>query len=399
MNGALMSADPVARGLAVHARARLAAQSAYARAAIAWPSPSPLPRLATALARVRAGVGSARIACIGDSTTDGQGRASASWPRRLATKLRTGGLPATSDSWFGVGIGATTAAITAQEPRISFAGGGWGVHTQASLGGRFPFCPPADTTSALTFTPDLPSNQIDVWFLSLGGAGTAAILADGAQLATFNTGAGFAVSKHTVTAGGAAAARVWSIRHTGTGGNVFVMGMAARDTALPSVEITNAGWSSSRSGDWVDPALGFYTPLNALATFAPDASVISLGLNDRNASGGTWAAPATPLATYAANIAAIAAAAKAAGDVIGLIPPQSNTAAGFVAPDAVQAQFNAALGAALVPHGAPIVSLPALWGATAGSMRAGMMADERHPNAVGYDAVAELMRDVLVAIR
>lgn len=404
--------DPPARGLAIQAmqKASTAAVDPTARnmasfsgKAVTWPSLDPLPKATLSLAQVRAGIAPMRFALVGDSTVDtATGPAGTTIPRntsmaaRLARKLRAAGIPATDDSFFGLSNRSNLGAIVTWEPRLSFSGG-WSLQQQPTLGGNGFFLNSTDTVP-LTWTPTLISNQIDIYYLQSPGFGTFTVDVGGAPLQTIVADQ-FAqtVAKVTVSTGASAAAIAWNIKRVS--GQVYILGTSTRDTAVPSVEITNCGWSSSSTTSWVPASPNYYSPLNALKIFAPHLTALSLGVNDRNAVSGTWAAPNVSLITYSANIPTIITAAKVSGDIISILPPRSNTTTVSVAPDAVQEQYDQALMAATLNAGGAVFSIPDLWGKVGASVRAGMMIDDRHQNPTGVDVEDEGLRDVLRALR
>jgi lysophospholipase L1-like esterase len=152
-----------------------------------------------------------------------------------------------------------------------------------------------------------------------------------------------------------------------------VIGIEAFHSTTRRVRFANVGISGSATSAWADNT----TSLTAIKAWAPDLTVIMLGINDAQQG----IAPAT----YQANIQALISAAKASGDVVIMsMVPSDPTLASTVTNEKL---YAATLPALASSNGAPFLDMYNRFGAFASPL----MANTLHPNAAGYADMARFV--------
>ncbi|WP_426041494.1 SGNH/GDSL hydrolase family protein [Brevundimonas sp. TWP2-3-4b1] len=347
-----------------------------------WDRAGNLANLRAGIAAVRAGTGICKIDCYGDSATfaalsAGVNTRSQGYPARLAANLvRRGLFAANQDDFGGLGASATLADYTAAEARGAF-GPGWAVTGQGSLGGKFPNAS-ISATGAQTWTPTEPFNEIEIEYFRNSANGKINVDIGGAVLATVNCAGSAAIQRAIVSTGGATATGLVNLKNDGTVGTIFPFYVRTRNTALKAVEVSNFGWSASKSGDWASTALSPYDPQSRIAFRAPHCGILCLAINDANAG--------TSLATFIANTQALITKIKATGDCILVTPMQSNPAT--FASLVQQQTYVDALYALADSNNVPLFDLTKHWGTyaqlvTQDGNAAGIYGDDRHPGING----------------
>ncbi len=336
-----------------------------------------LPKWSAAVNAARAGQRNARLLCLGDSTTFGQGALStaitgndksASWPTVLAAKS-FGGVPGRWDNTIGTG-NITASTYGSFDNRLTMGSGvGQGGAGSESLGGT-----PFARTSAGNFfvwTPGVPVDTFEIYYCQQSGGGIFSFAVDGGAATQVNTNGSTAVLKTTVSV--ARGNHSLSLDHV-SGAKSFVYSVIAYDSAQKSVQVLNAGWPGVKATDYAVSASPF-SPLNVFDDYAPDLTVLDLGINDWN-----QATPTTQTA-YKAAMQALISAAKAVGsDVLLVVPVPSGTTSGT----ANQASFQTYIYDLAASNGLPVVDMIARWGSWASANSAGLMRDTLHPNSTGY---------------
>lgn len=260
------------------------------------------------LAQVRAGVGSARMLFIGDSTTWGVGstggtnigyRASrTSIPARFTELVNSYYAPAR----LTMAVPPSKNDGATSDIRWN-AGAGW-VLAYAGFGQMSAYQAPAGVTTPLTYTPDGTANidTFDIYWVrnTTLGAFTASVN-EGAPTTVNTAGAG-AVQKTTITAT-ASAENILTIIPSG---GVYIVGVDAYLSTSPVIRVANAGVASARAADWATTSGG--GSLWAIQAYAPDLAIIMLGINDSKG-------PRTK-AQFKADLTAIVQRCKLTGDVI-----------------------------------------------------------------------------------
>ncbi|QIN93619.1 hydrolase [Gordonia phage DumpsterDude] len=361
-------------------------------------------KTAAALARVRNGDGDMRLLCAGDSTTAGAKASTAAtyvgqkaYPRRLAELLNTYMVPAAP------GLAAprgTSSAITA-DTRWT-AGAGWAMNgwtnAYCGFGGKGAnFRGTGVTGGALTFQePGVLADTFDVYYRrapSSGTAGTFSVQATGGSVVNGDAaavGGAPRLDKVTVTAGSAATTNVVTILGLTAAKNVEITHIVPRLSTMSQVLVGNAGISGSTTTDWVtyssNSTANDFGGLGAIKSYAPDLTILDLGINDANAL-------VSPAADYVSRLQQIIAAAKVSGDVI--LKTMMPTAAS-VAP--ATAALEAEYVAAVKGLGVPVIDYYSRTAPGNDYLAGGMLnADGIHGTDFGYLDVASVVFEALRA--
>ena len=261
-----------------------------------------LPIWRTKLSNVFNGAGDARILFIGDSTTWGAYSAaypanatSSGWPA-LMSRMMPASLPASNAS-------ATPQAAGTTDSRVTLAG----AFTQSNLAAGFAhWCYTVNGTGTLTvFTPrdGVIYDSFTIYTQGGQGGGTISATATGGTTTNIVQPYSNNVVKTTVTAGSAGTSNAVTLSWV-SGTSVQVIGIEAFSSTTRRIRFSNAGFSGSTSGVWTDAN----TSLSAIKAWAPDLTIIMLGINDAQSN--------IPPATYQANIQTIITNAKLSGDVV-----------------------------------------------------------------------------------
>lgn len=350
-----------------------------------------------ALARVRANVANARVLLIGDSTTFGVGSngslttgnlKAGSYGRYLSDRLNAFGVNSNWDAFFGYGAASAGAPNNASnDSRIVLSGSmGFisndscpgGAMFEANAAGNMAFTPVKQWDTAISWGINLLSGSGSITH-DINGAGASIISQAGSQVVvtyTKSTTLGLNVYNYG-----------WS-----SGGKIFLIGVETFNSAQKSVNIINAGYSGSTSGNW-NNTLAPWTPLSFLqnASAAPDLTIINLGINDWEASSNS--------AAYLANMQAIITAAKASGDVILLSPNPSEPT---TASAARQLDYVNQLYALAASNGVLLIDNFSRWVSYAVSnvsptMYGDVGTDAKHPREIGYSDIAESVFKVIAS--
>lgn len=333
------------------------------------------------LARVRSGGGDAKILCLGDSTTAGVGVAastnqgdSRSYPYCLAATLN-GRIPAIA----GLGIPGHVANLDSRWVR----GTGWTndvIGAGANSGYKY-----TSGGGALTFTPGVLADSYDVYFISTPGGGTGSAVATGGTPVAINYNQANLVRKVTVAAASASTSNTVSITGAGLG---FIVGIEPFLATQKQVRVGNAGCGSSTTTQWASNPGGIvaWGSVGLITSYAPDLTVISMGLNEATAANTTL---------YTTNLQTLITAAQLSGDVL-LMPPIPNAASmpsATVAKSAGVAAFTATCRA----FGLPYAALDDRWVSGDQANADGYMWDYQHPDEAGYADIAQMLANILLS--
>jgi lysophospholipase L1-like esterase len=327
-------------------------------------TPGNLVRWRAALANVRQGIGQAKILCIGDSTTLGAGSGVlTAYPARLASLLNTPTV-----------IGFAPARATNTPDLRWTLGAGWSFVTNAGgFGGGQAYTATTGAGGALSFTPGLIFDTVDVYFAGDPAAGTAPVTVNNVTT-TLNTAVTAGFRKQTIS--------VSPGQHTisigSPTGTVSIFGIDAYLSSASQVRVGNAGRSGSTADMWTSTAL----PANALAgitTHAPDLVIYMTGINENGYL--TDAQLRTHIETIGTTVEGLGAS------FIIMSPVPSNEAA---APGitANQQAFRAMMRTVSDARGWPFIDLNTRLGSYTTINGLGWMADDYHPNAGGYADMA-----------
>lgn len=322
-------------------------------------------KLIRALAKVRAGTADCRILLGGDSTTWGTGAnpGITSPAPLIAARLATlTGLPVYSNF-----ICPASPSASVQDSRVTL-GSGWALGGNYGFGSNASWQASNGAAGNLTVTYNSFADKVRIYYLQNSGLGT--------FTPTVNT-----VAKTAQSAVGAAVIGVYEATFTRSNANtlvlapsvntLFILGIEWFDTTQKCVYIAGAGVPSATSGDWAQSAPWKALPM--IAAYAPDHSQINLGINDT--------AGAVAAAAYQANMAAIATQAAATGSVDLQTFYSADTTLNRLP---LETAYLAALRSLVASGGYGLVDTRAALGEYATANGFGFMADQVHPNALGY---------------
>jgi lysophospholipase L1-like esterase len=293
------------------------------------------------------------------------------------------GIPASTDSWTGEGLatGNPISQAAAYDPRITF-GTGWSSAVANFFGGNF--INSNGATTQLTFTPANAFDTIEVYHApwSSGTSFDTSIDA-GATLGSTNTNSAttiLAKATFTVPLG------THTVKITpSTTAAVYVQGINCYNSANKAIDVFIGAFGGATSTNWTDASQNS-TCLNALAFFAPDLTIINLGINDEINSIAT--------ATTKSNLQTIGNTAKISGDVFLNMHTPANAAgnlANQAATETAYSQLAATNNWALVDWLQRYVS----W---TQASNAGLMYDQYHPNATMYAQMGNYLAEILKAV-
>lgn len=328
------------------------------------------PRWSDAVARVRAGTGSAKVLCIGDSTTAGLGSAGSfvaerSWPSSLAVNLNR----TVAKTSYGLAIPPSSTSASSDSRWV--LGVGWG-HTTldgVGLGGKKTAYQGAPSVGALEFLdPRIGSNRYDIYYAtsSTGGTFTAQVgAASPTVVPTASPTAG--IAKVTVSGVSVSSSTPLKITNTGASGQVYIIAVDPYVAGDNRISVANAGASGSGSITWLQQNSGNdrWNAVAFLPVYQPDLTIIDLGIND---------SPDQTVNDYITRIGVLVVAARAAGSAVlmkTMIPSQ------LADKRAREAEYAYALRTQLSPRPA-VLDLFSHYGTWERNNARGWMADPLH---------------------
>ncbi len=344
-----------------------------------------LPNWRLALAKVRDGVADAKILFIGDSTTYGMS------DTLCTTNVWPGSYPARVwnilASKYTVAPGLTKPPAAVDSPCIDnrwTLGTGWTENAAYGWGG-FSSVEGVAGSGNLVFAPNNGAtyDSFDVYYTtSTSGLGTLTITATGGSPVVQSTIHSSPIGFQHVTVTAASAATNNTVTITTSVNPVFVDAIEPWLSTVRTVRIGSMGVSGSTSSNWANGFSG-YLPSVAIANYAPNLTVINLGINDGYSS--------VPAATVTANLSNIVTAAQASGDVILVMPnPVSQT------PTVTsEALYYPAIQNLANTLNVPLIDIYGRWGQT---WQTNLMANSLHPNDYGYWDIAEAITSLLLQV-
>lgn len=297
-----------------------------------------LPKWIVALAKAKTGSADAKVMFIGDSTMAGVGSTS------LATTM-----PSLLEN--EVNDSSSTKVIQeysnyfVQSKRVGTwaLGTGWSTSFIAVAG--------VVGSTSTTWTPggSQKCDTFNVDYLSSTTSGQLTITATGGTPVVVNTAGANGYHTTSATASTDVSTNVLTVSNSGGSGTVYVASVECHDSTVKNIRFANLGLSGGTTANFIPQANPFYE-YNAMLSYAPDLTIISLGINDAGTS--------VPCATTIANLQTIINGAKLSGDVIlqTVIPSQN---APYVANEA--ACYPSYLSLAKT-NNIPLVDIYARWG-------------------------------------
>lgn len=338
-----------------------------------------------ALKRQENGGAFVRFALVGDSTTAGaiSGAVSSDnrplcWGARLAALLTEGGMPACMTNAIGNAQGATGGGIAFNnwDSRLSSTGA-FAVASSNQMAGGLSTSTPGSAGS-VSFTPGVSSDTVDLYFYDQTGSFNVNV-DGGATIQTVALTNTSLPRKVTVTY----PAGVHTINVVWVSGTFNFLGFDAYTAASPQVHLLNLG-SGGATATTLSANATAFDPIRWYRFFAPDLSIISLGIND-------WIA-GTALSTYTTNLQTIITACLLSGDVILMTPFPSQISQATLANQALYVAAVRALaaqnGLLLIDENANLISWDAM------NARS-LTSDVNHPNGAGHAVIA---RDIKNAV-
>ncbi len=356
-----------------------------------------LPTWRSARSAIIANTARALIACVGDSTTLGEGSdgdlkrfvKNQAWPALLAIDLTNAKVSAHANSFFG--DGALFADFFGSDLRIAEVNPtehDWGASTRFPTVGGYVVANIV-STSTITFTPDGPVDTVDVYDLTQAATSPFTIASSVTPTSiTISPPATMGVTLRKSTASLPNGRQTINIAATIAGpadAGVFLVGVDAYNSAIKDAGIANLGWAASRTSDWVN-ADGPGAPLNALTALGAKLTFIDLGINDMTQK--------VPMETYRANMRILIETAMKIGDVVLIVP---NRFLATIISDATQDGYDQVLYDLSTQYGIPLYDAGKALGTFAAAKAAGYMFDDVHPSAQGYAVMAQGLADLLLA--
>ena len=233
-----------------------------------------------------------------------------------------------------------------------------------------------------TFTPGYNCDTFDVYYIDYGNGAAQVSIDAGAATALTGTSTN-TIKKITLTAA-AASNHVLNFA-TITANTVFIVCVDAYLSTTKQVRVANAGVSGSGATHWAT-ANPNYSPADCIKAWAPDLSIIMLGIND---AGGARTA-----AQFHTDMLVTINAAKTSGDVVicSVIPSQDGPT------NTLEAAYQADMKAYAAANNIGFLDIYARFGSYATANTAGLMANTLHPNGPGYADVAGAAYGALRAI-
>ena len=317
------------------------------------PSAINYPYLHKAFANVLGGVSNAKCLLVGDSVLFGYAGS--------GNQPTMGRGPALNLVTVLQGLTGANTAIGLAVPKVNGSigndarwtvGTGWqlnaGVGASSWGGLATGYIGTVAASGNLVYTPGTNCDTFDIYYLKNAGTGSVNAQATGGSSTPINmVNASRSIGKTTVTAASLATNNTLTFSTVATG-NVQIIGVEAYDSTRKQWLIGNGSAVGATAAGWIGGAgVAGNDPRSAITAYAPDFSIISLGIND--------AFLTYTNAQYQANMTSLIATCKASGDVLLMSPSPCQNApdnrlagcASYVAP---MADFARANGVAFYDH-------------------------------------------------
>lgn len=349
-------------------------------------SPQNFAKWRAACMKVRDGSGFAKILTAGDSTAWGQGGGGSNpaflkaWPKRLSELLNSYYVPSAP----GLQVYGENTADTRWT-----LGTGWSRATfgQAGFGGSSMRANSA--TTATTFAPGYMCDTVDVYYVD-NAQGTVALTMDTAETVNL-VGTGSTGVKKTSLSFARASTHTMTFGVPSGNNSFFILGVEPYDSTIPSVRVGLTGISNSTAALWAS-ATASYNSLNAIGAYAPDLTLLMLGINDADSS--------VSLASWIASNQAIITKAKLSGDVIiaSVIPSSAAGLTSGAAGVALEQSYAAAGPALAAANNCGFLDINSRWVDYNTSNTAGYYSDTKHGTGFGYCDIAQAFFNALKTI-
>ena len=342
-----------------------------------------LGKFRAALAKTISGVSDTNIVFISDSTwrgvnsTLGTARVPSSAPNVFAKILNAWkpyGLSFSAASWWGDG---NMAPASDSDYRVSL--GTFASSTGKTLGG---FTVMASTNGTFSFAPGELYNSVTAYYTGSGASGSMDIAGSGPVALSAGSTVNIYVASTSV-----ASPAVQPVNFSRSAGNLYLCGLACKDTSKKQVYIHNAAVSGATSATPLDTSKP-WSYLNMLtARLIPDLAVINLAANDwRNVLGS---------ATTIANLTTLCNAMVAAGSSILIVTPVWDAS---TLPDAsIQQSYVDAIKAFAISNGYGLLDTRLQWPSYSAMNARGVYDDTIHLAAPGSADWARMMAAGLFA--
>lgn len=323
-----------------------------------------------AVSNVRAGKGHAKLLFVGDSTTVGIGTtADQAFPMQVQARL-------------GLSLPTSQGLYTAATANGSafWNLGAW--NQVFGPGSGAIYAEPTQTASYAIYRPNIEADTIDVYWYKAVGKGTLVVNIDEVDQTPINTNStdgegGWKKTTYKVSVG----SQHQVAFKTPTDAPVHVLGADFYVENRKTVRVANWGSSGTTAGNWVS----FPYSLDGILGYAPDLTVITLGIND--------ALNNIPFESWKADTGLIIDAALASGSVLlsSVIPSTQFQRPGGYANEAAYREAAVSLAA---EKGIPFFDLFEAYGEQTDTLAP----DGVHPTAQGYAKVGQAMTKAIMSL-
>lgn len=360
----------------------------------------------SALKKTQHGKSNTRAIFWGDSITIGfnegpqAGEILESYPTQAAEQLKLSLIPAGHQTGYGgSGLALSDIALSSVDTRFAALGGGWQAFDSLSFHGATLWN--NSTINPITFTPNLPCNAIDVYYLDVSGYDPFVVKAGATTIGTATITATNLVKKLTCTTGSAAVSgTVFTIQKAlADAKNLIVVGFECYDTAIKQLTVVNSGihgalltsnLAVANTQFW--QAMRMMTDSNSPVKF--DLVAINYGVNH-------WAnVGLNPVATFQTALDTLAVSPLVAASIPVLLftpPPSPSSVCAY----ATQKTYVDAILSVALTYNVAVIDVWNAWqgnweyGNALGYYRAGA---DVHPSQLGYGVIAGYFRKFINAI-
>jgi lysophospholipase L1-like esterase len=270
-------------------------------------------------------------------------------------------------SWFGTNGTVGPPTLASYDPRIvdptNWASGNTAI-------GNTLLNELSPNTDTLSFTPTTNVDTFLIFYVKNSLAGTFTWNINGGSNTSVNANNATAAIG-IATATGTLGSNTLNVQRS-SGGNAYIIGMIAYNSAAKEISIINAGFSAGKISDLVANSL-VYETFPMVATLAPDLSIIDCTINDWNAG--------TDVATFTSNTQSLITQCLAYGDVLLITGVPTSTAMTSIAQ---QAEYIGAYVNLAYVNKVNLINMTQQWGSWAAGNALGYYTNNVHPNTLGY---------------